>query len=124
MDFKGIIIEESLDEKSVLRGLRITKTEVEKVTEEFNTPWLERWTLHHVVVPEKDVERVVNEIRKAISLGHKSAWFANLENNETSFIIFKDKVFKYRKGDKKEMRKVFEFGTSIGIPAHQLRAYA
>jgi hypothetical protein len=123
MDFRGVIIEESLDDKSVLKGLRIEKTEVEAVTESFKTPWLKRWTLHHVVVPEKDVDGVVKAVSGAISLEHKSAWFANLGNGETEYVIFRDKVFRMKAGDKKIRMDVFRYGTSIGIPAHQLRGY-
>ncbi len=46
MDFKGVIIEESLENKQVLKKTKITETEVEAVTEKHKTPWIKQWTLH------------------------------------------------------------------------------
>ena len=38
MNYKGVIIEESLEEKNVLRDVKIAATEVEAVTGEHRTP--------------------------------------------------------------------------------------
>ena len=52
MKFKGIIIKESLADKSVLSKVEIEKTKVEKVTPKHKTPWLSQWTLHTVSIEE------------------------------------------------------------------------
>lgn len=123
MDFRGVIIEESLDDASVLKGLKIEKTEVEKVTKAFNTPWLKQWTLHYVVVSEKDAEKVATSLSKAISWEHRSAWFANLANDKLEYVVFRDRIFKANKGDKTVRKAIVDHGLSLGIPAHQLRGY-
>lgn len=52
MNYQGVIIEESLEDKGILKDVRILSTEVELVTEEHETPRLKQWTLHTIEVPE------------------------------------------------------------------------
>lgn len=56
MNYKGVIIEESLENKDILKGVRVLETKVEQVTEEHKTPWIKQWTLHTVEVPENQVD--------------------------------------------------------------------
>ena len=45
MSFKGVIIEESLADRSVLNDdVKIVATRTERVTTEHMTPWLKQWT--------------------------------------------------------------------------------
>ena len=44
-NFNGVIIEESLENKDVLRKVKILKTDIEPVTEGHKTPWVKQWTL-------------------------------------------------------------------------------
>ena len=90
--FKGVIIEESLQDKAVLEKLRILSTKTETVTESHNTPWLKQWTLHSIEVSEKDADDASEEIRKALDSKH--AWYADFKNDKRHYIVFKDKIFK------------------------------
>jgi hypothetical protein len=56
MDYKGVIIEESLKDKSILKDVGILSTRVEEVTEEHETPWIDKWTLHTVEVAEDGIK--------------------------------------------------------------------
>ncbi len=56
MNYKGVIIEESLQDTSVLDNVRILKTKVEPITPKHKTPWLKQWTLHTVEIPEYQVD--------------------------------------------------------------------
>jgi len=53
MNYKGVIIEESLENKDVLRDVVILSTKVEQVTEKHKTPYLKQWTLYTVELPEE-----------------------------------------------------------------------
>ena len=74
MNYKGTIIEESLENKDVLKDVVILSTEVEQVKEKHKTPWLEHWTLHTVEIPEEKVDEVVEKIAKDLEsiLGYVS----------------------------------------------------
>jgi len=38
--FVGVIIEESLEKKDILKKVKILKTKIEKVTTKHKTPWI------------------------------------------------------------------------------------
>lgn len=44
MNYQGVIIEESLENKDILKDVKISDTKVEKVVEEHKTPWIKQWT--------------------------------------------------------------------------------
>ena len=58
MVFIGVIIEESLENKDILRKVKILSTEVEQVTGEHRTPWIKRWTLYNVEILDKKVDLI------------------------------------------------------------------
>lgn len=55
MDYKGVIIEESLEDKSVLDQVKIVDTKVEPITSRHKTPWLTQWMLHTFKITEYQV---------------------------------------------------------------------
>lgn len=120
MDFKGIIIEESLEKKDILKKLNIVKTDFSKVKEEDNTPWLKKWTLHTIVVKEDDAMRIAEEIAIAIDSKHANSWYVDFRNSEYHFIIFKKKIFVVDLNRKEEYRDVIKYGLKLGIPEKQL----
>ncbi|MEK6894077.1 MAG: hypothetical protein AABX10_01295 [Nanoarchaeota archaeon] len=118
MDFKGVIIEESLENKEVLKKVKIVKTEIEKVTLEHKTPWIKQWTLHTVEIPEKMARKIADEISKSLDSQHN--WYADIKNETIHFIIYRNKVFKINRSKKEEYNKATVYGISLGIPDYQL----
>lgn len=117
--FQGIIIEESLVDKSILKKLKILSTEVEKVTTEHATPWIKNWTMHTVEILESDVEDVINKISSALD-STRCNWYADIKNEKYHYIIFKEKVFKVNRLRPDGYQKVVKYGMNLGIPLHQL----
>ena len=72
-NYKGVIIEESLANKDVLKKVKIISTKVEKVTDEHQTPWLSQWTLHTVEIPENVAKVIAEEISKSLDYSHNSS---------------------------------------------------
>jgi hypothetical protein len=66
----GDIIEESLADRSVLSEVTILETRVEPATEYHRTPWLERWTIHRVAVPEERAAEVAERFSEALDVEH------------------------------------------------------
>jgi|SRR3989338_8336973 len=116
----GIIIEESLEDKSILKKVKILKTEVEKVTEEHKTPWLNLWTMHTIEIKEADANTITAIISKALDSKHKASWYADFKNNTCHYIIFKNKVFKVNRSKPTEYQNATKYGLSLGIPEYQL----
>lgn len=119
-NFKGVIIEESLENKDVLKKVNILSTEVEKVTEEHKTPWLSQWTLHTVEVPESEAQAVSEEISKSLDYSHNSSWYADYKNDTHHYIIFRDKIFYIDQDDKEQYAEAKHYGIALGIPEYQV----
>jgi len=120
MNFKGIIIEESLEDKNILKNLNILKTETEKVSSEDNTPWLKKWTLHTIEVGEDKAMDIAERIARAIDGKHANSWYVDYKNEEYHFIIFKKKIFVVDRSKKEEYDEVKKYGLKLGIPDEQL----
>ena len=117
--FTGVIIEESLEKKDILKKVKIIKTKVEKVTPEHHTPYLKKWTLHTVEIPEKKADEVAEELRCSLDTRHGD-WYADFKNDAFHYVIFSHKIFKVDRSKLKSYKEVTAYGLSLGIPEHQL----
>lgn len=119
-NYRGVIIEESLKDLSVLRGVRILATRVEQVTEKHQTPWLTKWTLHTVEVQREDAEKVAKQIRKSIDTAHAHSWYADFDDGKFHYIIFPDKIFKIDMQSEEQYAEAKAHGIVLGIPPYQV----
>lgn len=119
MNYKGVIIQESLDDPSVLEKCKILGTKGERVTERHKTPWLKQWTLHTVEIPEERADEIAEIISKSFDRDHPD-WYADYKNDRYHYIILKDKIFKVNRDKPEEYKAVTDYGISIGIPDYQL----
>lgn len=118
--YHGVIIEESLGDRSVLDDVVIVGTEVEEVTEGFGTPWVERWTLRSVEIEDEKIEGVADRVAEAIDKEHAGSWFADFENGERRVIVFSERVFAVDRSKGEGYDEVKRYALNIGIPEHQL----
>ncbi len=116
--FIGVIIEESLENKGVIKKTKVLKTKIEPVTVEHQTPWIKQWTLHTVEIPENQAEDTAKEI--STSLDSKHNWYADFKSDKTHFIIFRNKVFKIDRSQKEQYQEATKYGISLGIPEYQV----
>lgn len=120
MDYQGVIILESLGDPSILRDVKILATKVEKVTEKHQTPWLTRWTLHTVGIPEEKGDEFAEIISKSFDATHDTNWFADYKNDRFHFIVFPNRVFKVNLTNPILYKEAKAYGISLGIPDYQL----
>lgn len=118
MNYEGVIIEESLENKDVLKGIKILKTKVEPVVEKHKTPWLKQWTLHTVEISEDRADEIAEQLGRDLDSEH--SWYADFKNEITHYIIFKNKVFKIDRTSKEQYDAAKEYGISLGIPPYQV----
>ena len=118
MNYKGIIIEESLYDKSVLNDVKILSTKVEEVTEEHKTPWLKQWTLHTVEIPEDKAGENAETLSKG--LDKERPWYADFKNLTTHYIIFRNKIFVIDRKNAEQYAEAKKYGMSFGIPEYQV----
>ena len=118
MTYKGVIIEESLENTSVLKDVTILETKIEKITEDHKTPWLKQWTLHTVEIPEEAAASVAEKLSKNLEKEHN--WYADYKNDKYHYIIYRDKIFKVDLKNPHLYREAKQYGISLGIPEHQV----
>jgi hypothetical protein len=122
-NYQGVIIEESLENKDILKNVKILNTKIEKATEEHETPWLSRWTLHSVEIPENEAKEIAEKISQSLKADHGGTWYVDFKNDTHHFIIFRNKIFYIDRKNKEQYDEAERYGLSIGTPAHQLINY-
>ena len=120
MDYKGVIIEESLENKDVLKEVNILETEVKPVTDEHKTPWLKQWTLRTVEIPEDKAQTIAEKISQALDKEHGGSWYADFKNDTHHYIIFRGKIFRIDRESKEQYDEAKQYGISLGIPEYQV----
>ncbi len=117
-NYKGVIIEESLENKEVLKKVKIVSTKIEQVTEEYKTPWISQWTLHTVELAKSRAADIVEEVSTSLDRNH--AWYADFKNDTRHYIVFRDKVFFVDRKNKEQYDEAKRYGISLGIPEYQV----
>ena len=117
MNLTGDVIEESLQDKSVLNELQVISTRTEKVTEDHKTPWLKQWTLHTIEVKPDEASFLAEKLSHAIVPNY---WYIDYKNDDLHYIIFPAKVFKVNRKKPEEYKPVVTYGLSLNIPRYQL----
>lgn len=117
-NYQGDIIEESLENKEVLRELVIVSQRVEKVTVEHQTPWLDKWTLDTITVDPEKADTLAKQLSQALESEH--GWYIDYRNDQHHYVIFKNKFFKLDRSKKSDYAEMIKYGLSIGTPEHQL----
>jgi len=119
MKYTGIIIAESLKDKSIVDSLQVIKTKIETVTEKHRTPWVTQWTLHTVQIPEDEIDQVVEVISHSLETNHTD-WYADFKNDRYHYIVFSQKIFKVDFKNPVLYDEVKTYGMARGIPDYQL----
>lgn len=120
VNYQGVIIFESLGDPSILQDVKILATTVEEVTEKHKTPWLTRWTLHTVGIPEKKGDEFAETLSRSFDATHDTHWFADYKNDNYHFIVFPNRVFKVDLTNPILYKEAKKYGISLGIPSYQL----
>lgn len=117
-DFKGVVIEESLEDKAALKEMNIIATKVERVSEKHKTPWLSQWTLHTIKIGVADASRIAKLLSETLEKAHP--WYADFKNDTHHYIIFRDKIFFVNRTSATEYDEAKQYGVALGIPPYQV----
>lgn len=103
-NYIGTIVAESLIDKSVLDGLKITRSEVSHTL---------GWHLFTVDVSAQEIQKLSQNIES-------NKWYMHFWKDRNVIAVFKDKTFEFNYDDKESWKPAIEHGLSIGIPKEQL----
>lgn len=120
MDYKGCIIEESLSDISIIEELEIVDTHISKTTDKNETPWLDKWTLQTVLIPEGEIEEYCERLSKLIDKTHIGSWYCDFKNDKYHYVVFSDKIFKLDSTKEQDYVDMRNYGIEIGVPEYQL----
>ena len=112
----GLLIKESLADPSALEWVHITKTESWQAsnTAEYQ-PVL--WTALSFEAADHQADTIAEKLSQALK---PQGWYINASTVAHVYVIFPNKVFKYRKRDGIQRAEAKQYGRSIAIPEHQL----
>lgn len=119
MSYKGVIIEESLQDASFLKEVQVMETKVEPITPEHKTPWLKQWTLLSVEISVEKADEIAEKISRSFDKEHPY-WYADYKNDKYHFIIYSGKIFKVDLAKPVLYKDAKQYGISIGIPEYQV----
>lgn len=111
--WRGVIIEESLNDKSLLKLAKIIETEKATLENEKEAGVL---TFHKIEVPDAKKQEFLNLARSSI----KGKFYLHICKGGIMFVVYKNKVFEF---SKKEVAKIIEardYGAAHGILREQM----
>lgn len=123
MEYRGVIIEESLRDKSIIKELKVLQQEIEEITERENTPWLEKWTMDTVEINESKIDEYTERLSKLIDTKHCNDWYCDFRNDKYHYVVFSDKVFKLDRRKKQDYIDMQEYAKKLGLPEYQLPTF-
>lgn len=115
---RGGIICESLKSGTVLEGydIRITRWSRYEIGEP--APWQPSvWTLIEFEAPEDVSDALAQRLTKDLD---SPGWYANWNTDSQAVVVFPERVFRYKRGDKAGRRKAQKYGRDCGVPEAQL----
>jgi hypothetical protein len=112
----GMIIEESLEDMSILDGLTVTKTEIEKIDNAVEGQ-PSTWTMHSFEIGEAEAADFAEKLSKSLKQGK---WYVDFKSDKEFYVVFASKVTHYMLGDKTGKQQAVDYARSVGIPESQL----
>lgn len=108
-EYKGIIIEESLEDNRILNDFNVVDVQI---TNENNPN--ERWHLYKVKVSKEEIEKLSNLIKSG-------KWYMHFwKDNKDIIAVFRNKIFEFNYDDKSSWKSAVEYGLSVDMPKEQL----
>lgn len=113
--YEGVLIKESIDDENIIDLLNIHKLEL------WNTGGKPKyWTALFFTSARKDLPEQISKVMRADS-DHGGNWFVDFKAGNEKYIVFKDKVLKYRIGNQSEKEYVCEECRKMGILDEQMK---
>ncbi len=123
MNYKGVIIEESLIDDSIIKELEVISHDVEFITEKEGTPWLDRWTMDTVWISNDKIKEYTERLSELIDNTHCSDWYCDFKNDKYHYVVFSNKVFCLDRSKKDDYIVMQEYAIKLGLPKHQLPTF-
>jgi len=111
--WKGVIIGESLENKSLLFLVRIIKSRKTTLENENERGTL---TFHLITIDDLNFDEFIEKAQKYI----KDLFYVHMCKGKEMTVIFRDKIFRFSSDNLEELNKAREYGISAGILKEQM----
>ncbi len=108
IEYKGTIVEESLEDNRILNDLNIIDFRISK-----DENPADRWHLYTVIVTREEIRKISQYIKYG-------KWYMHFWNGNDVIVVFKDKIFEFKHDKKETWKDAFDHGVALGIPEEQL----
>jgi hypothetical protein len=106
-DYKGVIVEESLEDNRSINDMEIISVRISDDEMPVN-----RWHLYTVKVSLQDIGNLSHRI--------KAGWYMHFWRGNDVIAVFRDKTFMFAHDDRATWEPVVRYGIAQGIPSKQL----
>ena len=113
--YSGTLIGESVRVGAELEGIPLSVTKVSRVRVS-DEP--ELWTLIYFEVAADRASDLAEALSRV--LAREGGWYCDFRSDNEVFVVFCDRVFRYRRGDRAARSVVEDYARSMGIPQSQL----
>jgi len=116
--FEGTLLAESLRTGSTLGGLNLTVRTIARYAPGDTTgdqPPV--WTSIDFEVADGDADALAGTFAAVLD---EPGWYVNFQSPELAFVVFREKVFRYPRGDPEGRTAAQAHGRAHGVPESQL----
>jgi hypothetical protein len=115
---KGVLIAESLRVGASLDDLNLVVRRIRRLQPRGATAdQAPTWTLLDFEVDEPDAEALAQRLAAALAA---PGWYADFHSPAESYVVFPDRVFRFRRGDAAGRAEAEAHARTLGIPEQQL----
>lgn len=112
----GVLIEESLEDPTVLKKINIVGTERTLLEGEGQGQELQ---FHKIEVSESDVEDICLEVSHVI----RPTWYFHVVSGSKMLVVFRDEILRAEKSDPESIEQIIKYGTTHGIRPEQIELH-
>jgi hypothetical protein len=116
---RGYVLAESMRPGTRLEGLPLTLRSIERDIASTATPdQPAAWTAVEFEFPDEEAQRVADALAEVLDA--HGGWYSHFSVGGETFVVYAERVFRYRSGDETARAEAQEHGRSLGVPEPQL----
>jgi hypothetical protein len=118
MAIAGVLIAESLRTGARLEGVTLTVRRIARDDGDIDAGQPLTWTFIEFEAPIDEAEELAAALSRA--LDKRLGWYCDFRSPTETFVVFAERVFRYRRGDNAGRSEAEAHARSMGIPEFQL----
>ena len=119
MVIEGVLIAESLRTGTRLEDVALTVRAIARADDgDTDAGQPLTWTFIEFEAPLEEAERLAAALSR--SLDQRLGWYCDFRSATETFVVFAERVFRYRRGDKDGRSNAEAHARSMGVPESQL----